>query len=130
MEIDTLESWIEEVQKQHFDISSAAWRLLKLAGQYEGIEVKPFDDSTLDITLDGSGSKKHSVNHAIGKFRMLLARIASFYLESATVADNTALYSFEGCMAVEDNFGSPRLLEIVMKNNNREGFVLTIRCPK
>jgi len=129
MKIDNIEDWVKELHKQHFDISGMAWRLLRLAGQYQNIVIRPKENSILEVIVNSEPPRTYSFEDAIGsvlgKFRMILGRIASFYMESRLV--DTGLYGFEGEMEVEDNFGCNRTLAIEMKNNGKDGFYLFIK---
>ncbi len=128
MKIDDFESWIEELRQRHFDISATTWRLLRLAGQYQSVVIKSQAESSLEVVINDHERHQYPLDHATGTFRMILARIASFYMEIGAANGKIALYGFEGKVEVEDNFGSVRQLEIEMRNRNE--FYLAVRCPK
>jgi hypothetical protein len=128
MKLDDFESLMEELRQQHFDVSAMTWRLLRLAGQYQNVVIKPRDESALEITINDQDVHAYPIENATGKLRMILARIGSFYMESGAAMGKITLYGFEGKIDLQDNFGSDRQLEIEMKNNNREGFYLVVKA--
>jgi len=127
MSIDTFANWIEELGKHEFDISALTWRLLRLAGQYGHVVVKLQTDSTIGIGINNGELQLYNVNHANGTLRMILGRVASFYIERTYGTNQIALYGFEGTIEVDDNFGTRRRLQIEMKNNNRDGCYIVIK---
>jgi len=116
MKIDSFEYWIEEIRPDRFNISEAAWRLLKLAGQYESVIVRTKDNTALEVIINNRDSRIYPLGYARGTFRMVLARIGHFYMQSGAAMGNITLYGFEGEMEIEDNFGCIRILEIKMDN--------------
>lgn len=128
MKLDNFESWVEELRKQHFDISATAWRLLRLAAQYQSVVIKPHDNSALEITLNDQDVESYPLTRATGTFRMILARVAFFCSKETVLTEQISPYGFEGKIDLQDNFGSDRQLEIEMRNNNREGFYLVVKA--
>jgi hypothetical protein len=119
-----LKEWVEKLSQQQFDINALAIELLCIISISEQMQIHPSSETELTFSSPGQVEKKFKILNAVGRLRMVLARIAAIYVKTSGDEKPDILYGFSGELNAKNFDPNIKKMFLKIQNNNRNGYSL------